>query len=161
MEIFKNWATSVITAAAITCILSFIVPSGPFVKSIKTITAIFMLICFVTPLTKTRSAVDVDFGVTGVSIWLEDSKLENEVKKEIIQILKNEIKLKIEAYFNDSVDVISVDSDIEIDFENDIKIKNITIELQSGTDIVGVRDYVYEQFGVRPQIKFRTGEYNG
>ena len=49
----------------------------------------------------------------------------------------------------------------EIDFENNIKIKNITIELKSGTDSDGVQDYVYDQFGVRPQIKFRTEEYNG
>lgn len=84
MEIIKSWALSFSAAAVITAVIGFLSPSGAFDKSVKIISALFMLLCFIVPITKGGITGVVKDEVEDISEWLVDSKQVKKVENDVL-----------------------------------------------------------------------------
>lgn len=162
MEILKSWALSVTAASVITAVITFISPSGSIEKSVKTITSLFMLICFIVPLVNADMHNSVAFDLESISECIDDGRLKKEVENEAISVLENEIITKIKAYiekkgiYNPKIQVL-----INISDKYDIIIKKISIELSDNVDTLGIVKFVENEFGITPEVVILKGGVNG
>ena len=153
METIKSWAISVIAAAVITAVISIAAPTGNMNKSVKIITALFMLLCFASPLVNGDFETDFNGFDYEISEWLSDSELEAEIRNQITDKLENEIKSEVGAYLkNMEVNEFEIDVRIKADENNSIEIKKIEIVLPTHEKLSQISDYVYENFGIIPDV---------
>jgi len=153
MEVIKSWALSVTAAAAITAVISFLSPSGSLDKSVKTITALFMLVCFIVPFFKADVIEIVTDDVDKLSEWLAESKLKKEVEEDVVTMLESSAQARVSAYLkNKGAEKSEVDIKIKIDENHNIDIENIRITLFEKTDIKALEDFVKSEFGLLPEI---------
>ncbi len=162
METIKSWAVSAVTAAGICAVFSFITPSGFASKSIKVLLAVFMIFCFLSPLSKVEFDFESGEILNGVTGWLEDSRLEKTARKQLADNLANEIESRIGAYLTDrGENGFEVNAYIEIDANDEISIRKIDIDLQAETDANPLRDFVISNFGIAPDITVKSEEDYG
>lgn len=158
---FKSWALSAMAAAVITAVINFLSPNGAFEKSIKIITAVFMLICFAAPIADGSDYIDISGSISGVDDWINDSALESEVKKQVSQTLKDEIETKITSFLKGkAVEEFEIETKIDIDGNENIKIDSISIFLTDETHAEALKDYIYNNFNIMPQVIVKTEEKN-
>lgn len=153
MEILKSWALSVTAASVIAAVITFVSPSGSMEKSVKTVTSLFMLLCFIVPLVNTDVHKSADFDLDGISEWIDDGKLRKEVENQAISVLENEIITKIKAYseekgiYNSEVQVL-----INVSDEYDIVIERISIKVKGNVDTSDIVKFVEDEFSITPEI---------
>ncbi len=159
MEILKSWAVSVSAAVVITAIITFISPSGALDKSVKTATALFMLLSFFLPLAKVDARQIFTFDVEYISEWAEGSELKEEVENEVADILKNEIISKIAAYIEgEGIKNSETEVRINISKNYNIAIEKIKIIVPDNVDISGINDFVEKEFSVTPEVILKAEE---
>ena len=157
MEAIRSWALSVTAAAIISAVISLISPSGALEKTVKTIIALFVLLSFLAPLTKTFRSDLFSVDVEHINEWIEENKLKKEIESETISVLKSEIVSKISSYINENINAKSeVDAEISISENYDIVIERISIGLDKVNDTSGIQRYVEEEFDIIPEIYFIT-----
>lgn len=157
MEAIRSWALSVTAAAIISAVISLISPSGALEKTVKTIIALFVLLSFLAPLTKTFRSDLFSVDVEHINEWIEENKLKKEIESETISVLKSEIVSKISSYINENINAKSeVVAEISISENYDIVIERISIGLDKVNDTSGIQRYVEEEFDIIPEIYFIT-----
>ena len=153
MEVVKSWALSVAAAAAITAVIGFLSPSGSLDKPVKTITALFMILCFLVPFTKTDFKEIFTDDVKEVSEWVEDNKLKKHVENEVLSMLESSAKSRISAFLkSNGTENSKIDIKLIIDENQNITIKNISITLFEKTDVNGLVNFVKSEFDILPEI---------
>ncbi len=153
MDILKSWALSVTAASVIAAVITFVSPSGNIEKSVKTVTSLFMLLCFIVPLVNADVYKSDDIYLEGISEWIDDGKLKKEVENEAISVLENEITAKIKAYteekgiYNSEIQVL-----VNVSDEYDIAIEKISIELKDNVDTYDIIKFVEDEFSITPEV---------
>ncbi|MBQ3498763.1 MAG: stage III sporulation protein AF [Clostridia bacterium] len=153
MDILKSWALSVTAASVIAAVITFVSPSGNIEKSVKTVTSLFMLLCFIVPLVNADVYKSDDIYLEGISEWIDDGKLKKEVENEAISVLENEITAKIKAYteekgiYNSEIQVL-----VNVSDEYDIAIEKISIELKDNVDTYDIIKFVEDEFLITPEV---------
>ncbi len=160
MQAVREWAESVIIACAVISAVSFIVPDGSIEKAFKILTALFLLLCFAAPVTKINGEIKEWNFTEEISEWIDDSKLQETVEKEIADTLSAEIKAGISAYL-ESINIRTYSIDVKVNIINstEISIDNIIIEIPYGTDLETVSEYIKHQYEILPDFIF-VGEDN-
>ena len=153
MEIIKSWALSFSAAAVITAVIGFLSPSGAFDKSVKIISALFMLVCFIVPITKGGITGVVKDEVEDISEWLVDSKQVKKVENDVLSALESSAESRISSYLkNIGTDKSEIEIEIKIDETKNIKIKKISITLFEKSDYKSIEEFVISEFGISPEI---------
>ena len=153
MEILKSWALSVTAASVIAAVITFVSPSGSMEKPVKTVTSLFMLLCFIVPLVNADVQKSTAFDLDGISEWIDDGRLKKEVENEAVSVLESEIKAKIKAYteekgiYNSEIQVL-----INVSDEYDIVIEKISIEVKGNVDTSDIIKFVEDEFSITPEV---------
>ncbi len=160
MQAVREWAESVIIACAVISAVSFIVPNGSIEKAFKILTALFLLLCFAAPVTKINGEIKEWNFTDGISEWIDDSKLQETVEKEIVDTLSAEIKAEISAYLESiNISIYSIDVKVNIINSTDISIDKIIVEIPYGANFEMVSKYIKQQYEISPDFIF-VGEGN-
>lgn len=155
MEEIAQWAESVIVSLAVVCAVSFIAPDGSAGKALKIITALFLMVCFVSPVKGIKLEKEMWSFTDGISEWIDDSKLQETVEKEISDTLSAEIKNGIGAYLDSmNIGTYSVETKINIINSTDISIEKIVVSIPSGTDMKSIARYVENNYEITPDFIF-------
>ncbi len=159
MDVLKSWAVSVIAAAVVTAAVSYFSPSGKLDKSVKIITALFMLICLISPFVKSDINEKFFIDVEKVSEWLADNKLKKEVECEVESMLENSVCSRISAYLvNEGAEKSEVNVKVKIDENNNVKIQKIDIRLFEKIDENNLKTFVETEFETTPVISYALEE---
>ncbi len=153
MQILKEWSISVVSACALIAAVGFLVPSGVSGKAFKVITGLFMIFCFISPLTQLDIDVKADKYTAELNEWIQDSDLEKTVEKQISVTLTDEIKAGISAYLDNSgVTDYLVDVKVRIDSSDNISIEYIRVEIPSDLNENQLIDFVQTNYGKVPDL---------
>lgn len=153
MLTFKSWAVSVVTAAAVVCVISFFTPSGAMEKTLKTIIGLFLMASFILPFSGTDIASGLLESTNGIKEIIDENKYENEMKKSVSDSLENAIEAEICAYLsNAEVDYIKVEAEVYVDSKNNIDTKSILIVLREDIQINEIISFISERFGAEPDV---------
>ncbi len=161
METIKEWAISLSATCVIASLVELVTPSGRFEKSVKILTALLLIICFVSPIFKLDLNALKFEQISGVEGWINDEQMENEMESEVINVLKKEIRNRLTTYFSqNNIHYLDVSSDITIDENKNISISSITIVLCEDRNRRLIEEFVYSDFGIIPQIVIDSGVMN-
>lgn len=143
IDFISDWARQIVVAVIIATIIEMIVPNGNSKKYIKTIIGIFILFNIVTPVIEkvTNGNLNID-SIINVDEYtkqmeMKENKFSNfeinnssNIKDIYIYNLKRDIKSKLE-----SKECIVNSIDINIDENNEYKIKKIILDLKKDKQI--------------------------
>lgn len=152
MDAVREWAQSVVIAALVAAVVGTLSPSGSLEKPIKVITALFMLLAFVSPLAKIQTTLPKM--TDGFDSFLQQRELEKQVEEQVMSTLENEIRSSLTAYIKSlGCDECEITADMDIDSSKDISIKSITVTVPKGFQHADkVSQYSLEKFGVSATI---------
>ena len=143
IDFISMWAKQIVVAVIIATIIEMIVPNGNSKKYIKTIIGIFILFNIITPIIDkiTNGSLNID-SIVNIEEYAKQMEMkENEftnfevnnssnIKDIYLYNLKRDIKSKIE-----SKECIVNNIDINIDENNEYKIKKIELDLKKDKQI--------------------------
>ena len=158
METIKQWALSLLATCIVTAVVGFLVPSGKFEKTLKILTSLFLIFGFCIPLTKLDINTQAFDETNGIKTRIDEKLLEEEIEKEVVQVLENEIKNQITLYLSQrNISFTEIIPEIKIDADQNIEIISIIIKLNDMADINIIENFVYQRFGIVPEVDIESG----
>lgn len=150
IDTIKDWAFSICVASICGTIMNILIPKGDMQKVFKTVYAVFLLCCILSPILKIGK---IDFD-SEMDIFENDYEYMNEEEtfdSAAVQ-LENEIKLKTVSVLNENnieYENISVNTNILNDGCIEITDFNISIFSQ---ETAKVKDIIGKAVGIVPEI---------
>lgn len=165
LDVFKNWISSILAIGILFTIIRIILPNSHFKKYIYSLIGIVTVIVIIGPVISAIKSTDIDnmkniilnatnlgsseVNYTNLSNY--ENVNENNVKKNFISSMENDIKEKLSKNIDNNVDV-----NIEITDTYNIEKINITLYGETSFDILS---FISEEYDIgKDKINLQRGD---
>lgn len=165
LEVFKNWISSILAIGILFTIIRIILPNSHFKKYIYSLIGIVTIIVIISPVisavksTNFDNIKDIVLNATNIdssdvnytNLSNYEDVNENNVKKNFITSVENDIKEKLSSNIDNNVDV-----NIEITNTYNIEKINITLYGETSFDILS---FISEEYDIgKDKINLQRGD---
>ena len=165
LEVFKNWISSILAIGILFTIIRIILPNSHFKKYIYSLIGIVTIIVIISPVISAVKSTNFDnikdIVLNATNIGSSDVNYtnlsnyedvnENNVKKNFITSVENDIKEKLSSNIDNNVDV-----NIEITDTYNIEKINITLYGETSFDILS---FISEEYDIgKDKINLQRGD---
>lgn len=165
LEVFKNWISSILAIGILFTIIRIILPNSHFKKYIYSLIGIVTIIVIISPVisavksTNFDNIKDIVLNATNIdssdvnytNLSNYEDVNENNVKKNFITSVENDIKEKLSSNIDNNVDV-----NIEITDTYNIEKINITLYGETSFDILS---FISEEYDIgKDKINLQRGD---
>ena len=156
MENLKSWAVCVVVSSVVAAVVELLAPEGGGEKSVKFITAVFVLLAFVSPFADFEP-LSFEY-IQGVEEFVEANELEKQIEAQAKESLETQVISILSAYV-ESIGAVceSVEAAVVINSDKEIYLDSVTVCISGGNDEARkkITEYSRDNFGVSPEIKVR------
>lgn len=159
MEVIKDWAAVMCCTAVFIAVVEIIAPSGSYKKIVKLVLAGITVVVIMSPLLDIRD-IKLDFELNLDNRISDSERIENSIKKQTEEMLKDLVKSRIAAIASEEniveykIEVVTnIDNSNCISIEQ-VKVKFDGISVEKENSFI---DEVYKQTGIVVDVE-RTGE---
>ena len=165
LDVFKNWISSILAIGILFTIIRIILPNSHFKKYIYSLIGIVTIIVIISPVISAVKSTNFDnikdivlnatnidsFDVNYTNLSNYEDVNENNVKKNFITSVENDIKEKLSSNIDNNVDV-----NIEITDTYNIEKINITLYGETSFDILS---FISEEYDIgKDKINLQRGD---
>ena len=143
MDFIKNWALGLVISGIIGTIVLVISPSGGTQKQVRAAVSLMLLVAFLHPFV---SQVNFDFWNELTALHIVD---DYDVRKSIEKQMGDNIKSQVLAVLTkNNIEVTNIITDIELDSENEMKIKKVTVFVTDDRDESKIKKLIRDELNI-------------
>ncbi len=153
-EEIKSWAFSVVIAVAVAAVVGLIGENSTENKSIKFLTALFVLLAFLSPFA--GGVIELGKYTDGINEQINSYKKNADIEQRAAQALCSQVEALIKTELNSLNEKASdICVSVNIDEENNISIESIVIYLNVSSEesLNKINEFIIKNFGVAPEVK--------
>lgn len=154
MDVLRQWAVSLIIAAAAGTFAMIVSPRGSMDKTIRAVVGIFVVAVICSPLTEIK---ENGFSVEAFAEYDLETDNIAALREQLVSACRNAVETQINREAQElEIAVESVEADLSVDAENCIIIHNITVNIADGFKEKAelLSEILQEKLGVPVQVEF-------